>query len=156
MSTAAATSFSTAGGTFPRVILDMGKEYHCLMDRAWWLLVAPVGSRFICSDNPVLMENAADPRTGLGFRVPGDIVYLPLSPHLMLMVADNVHLPDRQVAHIGAENFRKLQWLTGFNADRFVYGHAAEDLDVPEGAWVGGRSFEIVSPPLAGPQVEGS
>src|SRR5436309_3905175 len=76
------------------------------------------------------------------------ILYLPLSPHLMLMVADSIHgLPDRQVHHIGAQEFRHLQWLTDLHTERFIYGRSPEDLVIPEGSWVGGRRPEIVSPP---------
>ena len=134
------------------VILDTARSYGALVERSWWLLVPPVGSRFICSDGPVLLENPlpAPPHRGnVGLLVDGIVIYLALSPHLMLMVADSVHgLPDHGVRHIGAEEFRRLQWLTGFHTERFIYGRAKEDLVVPEGSWVGGRRLQILSPPL--------
>lgn len=132
------------------VIIETARNYPTLVERSWWLLVPPIGSCFICSDCPVLMENPipAGLKSNMGLLVTGVILYLPLSPHLMLMVADSVHgLPDRRVHHIGAEEFRRLQWLTGFHSERFIYGRAPDDLVVPEGSWVGGRRPQIVSPP---------
>lgn len=140
------------------VILDTARNYPALLDRSWWLLVPPVGSRFICCDGPVLMDNPlpAPPHRGnVGLLVKGVVLYLALSPHLMLMVADSVHqLPDRGLRHIGAEEFRRLQALTGFHTERFIYGRAEEDLVVPEGSWIGGRKLEIVSPPLPRPDAQ--
>lgn len=130
------------------VILETARNFTALAERSWWLLVPPVGYHFICSDGPVLLENPlpAPPHRGnVGLLVKGIVIYLALSPHLMLMVADSVHgLPDRGVRHIDAEEFRRLQWLTGFETERFIYGKAREDLVVPEGSWVGGRRLEIV------------
>lgn len=135
------------------VILETARMFRSLVERSWLLLVPPVGSRFMCGDCPVLMENPVPaPHQGMsnmGLMCPGVMLYLPLTPNLMLAVVDSVHgLPDRQVRHIGAEKFRAIQWLTGFHTERFVYGRASEDLMIPDGAWVGGRRSEIVSPAL--------
>ncbi|MGH7827157.1 MAG: DUF4238 domain-containing protein [Candidatus Binatia bacterium] len=133
------------------VIMETAKNYPALVERSWWLLVPPIGSRFISSDCPVLMENPilAGLKSNMGLLVTGVIVYLPLSPYLMLMVADSIHgLPDRRVHHIGAQEFRNLRWLTGFCTERFIYGRSPDDLFVPEGSWVGGRRPQIVSPVL--------
>jgi len=136
------------------VIIEAAKHYAALVERSWWLLVPPIGSRFICSDCPVLMENPtpAGLKGNMGLLVAGVVLYLPLSPHLMLMVADTIYgLSDRRVRHIGEQEFLYLRWLTGTYTERFIYGREADDLEVPEGSWVGGRRLEIVNPD-SGPQ----
>ncbi len=133
------------------VIMDAATHYQAIVDRAWWLLVPPIGSRFNCSDCPVLMENPypAGLKGNMGLLVPGVILYLPLGPNLMLMVADSVHkLPDRHVYHLGAQEFRRMQWLAGGHTERFVYGREPQDLEVPDGSWLEGRRLQIGIPPF--------
>jgi hypothetical protein len=130
------------------VILEAARcSYEVIAQRSWSLLVSPVGSRFYCSDCPVLMENPvpAEQRGNMGLLVPGVVLYLPVSPDLLLMVADGMHgLPDRQVYHLDSIQFRRLQWLATWHTERFVFGRAVEDLVVPDGAWQHGRRPRIV------------
>ena len=121
--------------------------YQAIADRSWWLLVPPVGSRFYCSDCPVLMENPVPTghRGNMGLLVRGVMLYLALSPNMMLMVADGVHgIPDRRLHHLDSMQFRQLQWLAAWHTERFIFGRAPEDLIVPHGAWQHGRRPERV------------
>ena len=68
------------------VILDTARNYPALVDRSWWLLVPPVGSRYMCGDCPVLMQNpvpAPPPASNMGLLVRGVILAATFSqPHV--------------------------------------------------------------------------
>ncbi len=129
------------------LIIEIARHYPALAARRWVLLIPPVGNRFPCADSPVLLENPlpAGPRSNLGLLSKGVNIMMPVSPHVMLMVADPIHgLPDLRVLHLGVEEFRTVQLLTAAQAERFVYGRDVNDVDLPETAWAGAPTMQVV------------
>lgn len=129
------------------LILTIGREFPLLSSRRWKLLAPPIGSRFVCSDVPVLKENPIPSRGygKMGLLCHGIIIYLALSPWLVLAILDDeaYDVSEEGVAHIDYDDFLRINWLTASHAQRYMFGREQDDIRPPPGAWSPGEKIVI-------------
>lgn len=119
-----------------------------LQQKALFLLQAPEGSSFFCSDNPIVRHNEIDysPRGSLGIKQVGIEIYLPISPTLTLqyccpLLSQSIGLVP-ELRHslelrnqgkpilLEKENVTFINHLQVTQSDRFLYAKNQTDFDL--------------------------
>jgi len=121
-----------------------------LQQKALFLLEAPVGSSFICSDHPVVLHNEIDhsPRGSLGIGKLGIEIYFPISPALALqfccpqLAQSMVLVPELRSRlelqsqgkpiPLATENVTFMNHLQVTQSDRFLFARNQTDFELAE------------------------
>ena len=100
---------------FINMILEHGKLYPHLLNKAWMLFETTETQPFYISDNPVVMHNDYDmkPYGSLGLKVKGIQVYLPLSSTLTLgfvcpSIFEEIAHTRAQLQMVGAQAIQNM------------------------------------------------
>jgi hypothetical protein len=92
--------------------------------KPWQVWLAPDGSEFVTSDNPVVtfIKFGDTWNPGHGFRRPGVIVVFPLAPSACLIMGETgIVAPGKEYQQIDSDTVVKLNELVISCSDRFVY-----------------------------------
>ena len=102
------------------MFLSLPTVVPLIYEKCWWLLDAPVGERFILSDDPVVRHDTNNPDGPAGWGSPTVDVSLPLDPHLCLVLT---HYPARTVQRRTATpgEVLELNLRTYAGAREFIY-----------------------------------
>jgi hypothetical protein len=93
-----------------------------VVPRPWQVLMAPAGTEFITSDNPVItfIKLKGDLwHPGHGFRKPGVVVAFPLAPDACLTIGTE----GPEYEEVDAATVTRMNELVVRSCDRFVYSH---------------------------------
>ena len=103
--------------------LEIATKYINSIDDLHLVFLQTETSEFVCSDNPVVMENLFQSESGLGFGCAGIILFMPISSKFAILLYDSkIYLTDKDPKL----NIIMLTNKETFQFNKFAYLYAKE------------------------------
>lgn len=125
---------------FARAVVVVGERIATHVKTMHWRLLRAESGYFVTSENPVISFHRTSERWGIG--TPGVHVLFPISPTLMLFMANEKVLQGEGTKVARAEAVKGLNGMIVLAAEQYLYSHRPFDgiADLIE-ARQGGRAF---------------